>query len=107
MRHLSYTKNCKYCNKEFKSTRNDAVFCSDSCRSFIYRQIKTKLSDGGKIEEPTKIWGKDEIMYVLVCDQCKRKVTERIVVSDPRFPCCSEKCKTEWKNRHFYHGVHS
>lgn len=42
----NYTKNCKYCNKQFNSQREDAKFCSSTCRVRFHKgKSKKKNTD--------------------------------------------------------------
>lgn len=47
-------KKCKYCGKEFNSTKNDRRYCSDECRKKSQLEMSKKRRKGAHIKKPEK-----------------------------------------------------
>lgn len=45
-------KKCKYCGKEFNSTKNDRRYCSDECRKKSQLEMSKKRRKGAHIKKP-------------------------------------------------------
>lgn len=48
------TRKCEFCGKEFSAQRNDAKFCSSSCRSLFWKRNKTEVDNEKKFQRQLK-----------------------------------------------------
>ena len=48
------TKTCEHCGKEFVAKRNDAKFCSSSCRSLFWQNSHSQIDAGENFQKQLK-----------------------------------------------------
>ena len=71
-------KKCKYCGKEFNSTKNDRRYCSDECRKKSQLEMSKKRRKGAHIKKPNAAVSESE--GAAVPDIVKTAVRKEMIV---------------------------
>ncbi|MEA1925859.1 MAG: hypothetical protein U9M90_01255 [Patescibacteria group bacterium] len=77
-------KVCKHCGEKFESKREDAVFCSDSCRKAFGRDKWKNVRDNAKSARVKPMYEKNGLLYANngieikkgICHGCGKKVND-------------------------------